>query len=344
MREIQPHGFARPGQLAIDPDSLFANGVLLHTRSPAQARSSVERVFFPHSLRTSYPGRVNFTHRGARLSSVSFNLIQYGADVEVATDEINRSHFVMVVPLAGEAEVKNHDQSSCLDRGRFVILDPRTGFRFHMPEDHNHLAIGIPKDLVWQHVNRVLPPRLAARVEFNHGSYVIDEGNAPLFNFIKYLCDELSSPRGVTRHPAVSAVMEETFLASLVTSLLDVQDLREDDHGGAVTPACLFRAERFIEANLAENISLADIVDAAGVPPRTLHHAFHRHRGMSPMAWLKLQRLRQARLDLLRAQETGATVTDVAMQYHMPHVGRFARAYELEFGELPSATLARSRA
>ncbi|MEX1148042.1 MAG: helix-turn-helix transcriptional regulator, partial [Sphingomonadales bacterium] len=97
--------------------------------------------------------------------------------------------------------------------------------------------------------------------------------------------------------------------------------------------------DRFMEANLTEEISAVDIACAAGVPVRTLYHAFRKCRGVSPMVWLRSLRLVRARFDLLNGEPGSVNVTDVAHRYQMAHMGRFARSYYQEFGEYPSRTM-----
>ena len=344
MSQVQDLGFlnllvSEPRRFA----GLFSQHVLMDTQSPQKAKHSVERVFFSHHLK-SRVGRVNFSHRGARLSSLSFNLIRYGAEVEVDTPDVNRSHFVMVIPLSGEATVRNHDQVSHVERGHFIIVDAMTSFHGDMCADHSHLAIGIPRERLWTHAHRMLPKPLARRVEFRHSPYVIDDTCTGLFSLINYICTELERPHGLTRHGAVAAAMEEAFLNAFLITLLD-EELNTPAELGVdhFMPFYLRRAEEFILANLTEEIDFQDVVKAVGVPARTLQHAFQKYHATGPMAWLRLQRLYQARLDLLQGGEPDLSVTDVALRYQMFHVGRFAAAYKKMFGELPSETLAKAR-
>lgn len=64
--------------------------------------------------------------------------------------------------------------------------------------------------------------------------------------------------------------------------------------GGRAAPACIRRAEEYIDAHAAGPVELADIVAAAGVPERTLRAAFAACRGMPPMAFLRRRRIELA--------------------------------------------------
>jgi AraC-like DNA-binding protein len=61
---------------------------------------------------------------------------------------------------------------------------------------------------------------------------------------------------------------------------------------------------------------------------------------MPPVAYLRVTRLNQARLDLTRPPP-GTTVTDVAMRWGFLHLGHFSKAYRDLFDETPRETLAR---
>jgi len=101
-------------------------------------------------------------------------------------------------------------------------------------------------------------------------------------------------------------------------------------------------AEEFVYANATRPLSSGEIASAAGVSVRTLQYSFERHRGMSPMEFLRHVRLRRVRDDLA-AGEIAATVSEVAMRWGFSHLGRFAAEYKKRYGESPAATLRRRR-
>jgi transcriptional regulator GlxA family with amidase domain len=106
-------------------------------------------------------------------------------------------------------------------------------------------------------------------------------------------------------------------------------------------PACVHRAEAFIEAHVADPITLDDIAAAARTPVRTLLDGFRRFRDTSPM-----QHLRNVRLNLAQdrlVSESSASVASIALECGFGNLGRFAQNYVERFGELPSETRAGSR-
>lgn len=329
-----------PGRFAgLEPSTLLINHSISATRSLHEARTSVENVFCRHVLRTSRPiEKLDFVHRSAKLSSISLNLIRYGADVEVTVNDPDRDQYILVAPLSGNAQVKQNDKLGSLERGHFILLDPRARFHFDMLANHSHLAIGIPTARLRRYVSR-RASKHASNLEFSRKPCPITENTQSFFDFVAYVCADIDSSFGLASRPFVSRTIEESLLSLFASAFLEI-----DKDGGqvlneVVAPQYLLLAEQYILENLTEDISAEDIQGIAGVPMRTLYHAFHVYRGVSPMRWLKLQRLRRARTDLLEAPSSGTSVTEIANRYQLSHVGRFARAYCREFGEMPSYTI-----
>jgi transcriptional regulator GlxA family with amidase domain len=102
------------------------------------------------------------------------------------------------------------------------------------------------------------------------------------------------------------------------------------------------RVQRVIDAindEPARTLQVTDLAAIAGTGVRSLQEAFRRHVGMSPMEYLQQVRLGLVRDALLRAYPQQTTVADVAYRWGFSHLGRFAQAYRVQFGVLPSETL-----
>jgi AraC-like DNA-binding protein len=104
----------------------------------------------------------------------------------------------------------------------------------------------------------------------------------------------------------------------------------------------LRRALACIEEADYAHVSLTELCVAANVNRRTLELVFQDRLGMSPQRWMQLRRLDAARRVLLRQGPGAVSVTHAAVMHGFYDLGRFARRYRDHFGELPSATLARS--
>jgi transcriptional regulator GlxA family with amidase domain len=95
----------------------------------------------------------------------------------------------------------------------------------------------------------------------------------------------------------------------------------------------------YIARHMKERIQLGHLSEASGVSKRTLGYLFLHTYGITPMAFLKQERLRKARMLLQHADPSTATVTSIARECGFTHMGQFSLDYKRLLGELPSTTL-----
>jgi AraC-like DNA-binding protein len=108
------------------------------------------------------------------------------------------------------------------------------------------------------------------------------------------------------------------------------------------SPKVVRRVVELVESSPERAFTVADLASFAGVSERSLHAAFRRQLGTSPMSYVRGRRLDHAHEELLRLDPSaGVKVIDVALRCGFTHSGRFAAAYRARFGESPSATLRR---
>ncbi len=103
----------------------------------------------------------------------------------------------------------------------------------------------------------------------------------------------------------------------------------------------LARVCEYVIANLGRSISLTDLERVAHMSRRTLHNAFMKAFGMSPIVWVREQRLLKAQ-QLLSSPAKLLSVTEILYACGFTHASLFAAQYARRFGESPSATLARA--
>lgn len=100
--------------------------------------------------------------------------------------------------------------------------------------------------------------------------------------------------------------------------------------------------EEFIQQHAADPVSLGDLAVVAGVSGRSLQSTFLRHRGCSPMEFLRRTRFERVRDEILHPDHT-TTVTSAAFRWGFLHLSRFAAEYRARYNESPSTTLRRTR-
>ncbi|MFD9961711.1 helix-turn-helix domain-containing protein [Amycolatopsis sp. NPDC058986] len=158
---------------------------------------------------------------------------------------------------------------------------------------------------------------------------------------IDYLTAGLRDQPEVMGQPLVAGAAGRLLAASLLGAFPNTacaEPTIEDHHDAH--PATLRRAIAFIDDHAHEDITAADIAAAAHVTIRALQYAFRKHRGTTPMGYLRQARLQQAHQGLLDADPgSGVTVTEIAARWGFFHPGRFAHRYRTTYGHPPHHTL-----
>ena len=98
-------------------------------------------------------------------------------------------------------------------------------------------------------------------------------------------------------------------------------------------------AKAYIRDEISAALTVADIAEAARTSTRTLHRVFLVGTGLTPMAYVKRERLNAVRRCLLSADPGEITVTQAARRHGFSHPGRFSVVYREVFCESPSETL-----
>jgi AraC-like DNA-binding protein len=101
----------------------------------------------------------------------------------------------------------------------------------------------------------------------------------------------------------------------------------------------LNKAIDYIKSNKNSLITLDTLCLEAQCSARTLQQAFLERFGLTPKAYLRVQRLNSVYKQLSYTSSHETKVADVAYQEGFNHLSQFAYDYRNLFGELPSATL-----
>lgn len=98
-------------------------------------------------------------------------------------------------------------------------------------------------------------------------------------------------------------------------------------------------AEDYIMAHLTQPLTLKSLCQALHTSATPMFTGFREVYGISPMEYLKVQRLLSVRRSLQAADPETTSVKTIAQQFGFWSAGHFARDYKQMFGELPSETL-----
>lgn len=195
-------------------------------------------------------------------------------------------------------------------------------------------SVGLSPRL-WEHCRQVASPEAAA-----FGSVAAHHFTSSIF---AHLTQQITTLRGRLRRtqqePALAAnVADEAY--RLVTWLgITAWELQAGGPPGRDSlrnrARLAHRAEALMRHHLGEPLQTSDLCQSLGVSRRELEYAFRSTFDESPRDFLQALRLNAIRRELKRKD---VPIIEVAYQYGMTHLGRFAGSYRKLFGEKPSQT------
>ena len=271
-------------------------------------------------------------------------VVSTGHDIGVAEHDC----VTLLMPLGGRilSETEGGAYRS-VPRGGLVFWPSRRATRVERDDAPLFMAdaLRIPPRALLAAAER-LDRRLAKRLAGADISLSLDprmSGVVLLTDYSHAVLQELKRPDSLLTRPLAQARASAQIVETLVEILEAAGALPDPgdrvDHGAARR---VHAAESYMRANYEDIVSIGEVSHAIGVSDRVLQLAFDTVKGETPRAVLAAIRLDAARSRLM-APADGETVTSVALDCGLTHLGRFATAYRARFGESPSATLQRAR-
>jgi AraC-like DNA-binding protein len=310
------------------------------TTSPDRAIHLCEAAFYPHRLRLL--GRSDgfgLTQRVTRVGPITVGDITYETDVGLGFDE-TRADYHVCVPLKGWLESRHRGQQLTSTPALASVYRPDGELTVpRWPGGSRHLAVKIDQVAVERALETLVGSPVGSPIAFN-AALPVQAGAAHSWVRLLLMAHrQIDGPDSLMRH----AVVWEPLVESLIHGLLLVaehpyrQALAAPAEPGR--PAAVREAMDIVEAGPHLPLTTSTLAKQCHVSVRTLQEGFQRHLGMSPMAYVRVVRLRRAHRDLRSADPSNCTVAAIAHRWGFTHLGRFATAHKTTYGQTPLQAL-----
>lgn len=209
----------------------------------------------------------------------------------------------------------------------FVVVPPAFATTFLIDQAHRVEFVTIPFKRLLTFVGEDRANTLPADGNFGrlHKCTWNDAGVNSLLDTL------ISETRAGSPHGALGA---DALLLRLVATLTALRDRQSDANARAsLAPWQLKRALERIEADPAEDLSLADLAAAVGLSPSHFCRAFGQSTGVPPHRYRLGRRMVRAK-ELLT--QTQLPITDIALSLGFSSSQHFAAAFRAESGLTPS--------
>jgi AraC-like DNA-binding protein len=310
------------------------------TRSPERAIQRCAASFYPHRL--ELVGRAHsfgLIERVSCVGPITLGDIIYETDVRVDFDEVRASYHVCV-PLRGWVQSRHRGQELTSTPALGSIYRPDAEIKVtRWPGGSRHLQVKIDQLAVDRALETLLRDARDSPVAFGAALPLQAGAAQDWVRLLLMVHRQLECPDSLLRHSLVWNPLVE----SLIHGLLLVADHPYRDALAAPAvpgrPAAVRDAMSIIEARPHLPLTSSTLARQCHVSVRTLQAGFQRHLGMSPMAYVRVVRLRHAHRDLCSADPTHNTVAAIAHSWGFTNLSRFAAAHKTMYGQTPLQVL-----
>jgi len=304
------------------------------------AAKELAKSYQEHQVIVAPGEKLHAVHHEARLSKISINYLEYGANVEIVANPLE-DFYLVEIPISGTTKDESNGEKQLVKPGTGMILGCNTMVSQYWSADCSQIQIKIDRKEVELQLSRMLGTAVKKPVIFDPMVDLDEPKMASWWRFIEFLISEFESDDSTMISGAAVPHIEQAIILNLLNSQGNNYSQALLAIDSSVVPAHVKKAEQYIRDNIANNISIHDLVQVCDVSERALYDGFRRFRHTTPMNYLRSYRMEVIRQDLL-LKGNKQSVTDIATRWGVTQLGRFAAMYKLVYGESPSETLKRS--
>jgi AraC-like DNA-binding protein len=306
-----------------------------------EAQDIVTRFYLPNRLHlTRFPDPLEMELSGLQLGSLTAGRLSYGRALRLQTADAQNFHFNM--PLRGGAvSRRGGGPGVATSVGQALVFSPGAPADITWSARCVQLCLMVPRARLEVELERLLGHSVGTPLAFDFDVALPGHAARRWRAVLDLVVDELDHPSGMTRQAVAGQHIEGLVLDGLL--LAQPHNYWDATHRPAVRrpgPA-IKRAIELIEERPEEPWTTVGLAAEVHLSVRALQEGFKRDLDMSPLAYLRLVRLRRVHHVLKRASPESTTVGAVAVSFGLLHLGRFAANYRAAFGEMPSETLRR---
>jgi AraC-like DNA-binding protein len=287
------------------------------------------------------PDEFSMSHRVGRMGMVTVSEVIVGADLSMdAGDECGV--YRIVVPRFGRTEGLYRGNSFTGGPGAGSVYAPQGRTMVRWAAGTRLISFKIDRAAIDDALSDALGWQVGSQLDFAPVMPVDAGPTRSWINMLVAFTEQYFRPDSMLRRPLVGL----PFVDSLVRGFLLAAEhphrdaLTRDGRLGA--PAAIRTAVEIIESEAHLPLTLTSIANRSHMSVRSLQQGFHRHLGVSPMAYLRDVRLRRAHQTLLESDPSAVTVASVAYRWGFTNLGRFAAAHAARYREPPAKALRRS--
>ncbi|WP_428036316.1 AraC family transcriptional regulator [Amphritea sp.] len=272
--------------------------------------------------------KASIWHRN--LSDVALSRITYGGNVRVQSADLEDIYHLQIV-TSGVCDWSLADKDLRVSAGEVLLLNPNDRVDLNYSADCEKVIVKIPKSVMISALAEKVAYLPKDGVKFDHAVRKTSDHRS-LIHLLELIFMEAEAAQSDFSQLA-------PYSSLLAVKLLDCFSNNIQIPAEEQAPHCFSAIDSYIADHIKDDLSVDDLASLSRVSQRTLYNIFARHKSVTPMHYIKQQKLMHVHKMLQDGEGGCRNVTEVALDFGFMHLGRFSSEYRKMFGELPSETL-----
>lgn len=274
-----------------------------------------------------------YSHQGVRMIAVSST---------PTVMKVNDPDCTIALPLWGSLESWIRGKKFQPETGSHAVFNPK-GARHSEGGDKSALLISISEERILGTAKVMLGERYADILDLHTARLLNTKFESVDFKQVLgqmcNLIDQFHGDQTLLR----SFNVDENIARLMVMMLAPEHFIKDqipkhtDDRSRVINHVC-----EFLTANLEQSLSLTTLESISGLSARVLQSEFQKRFGLSPIQWIKQEKLAYAH-QLLTTSGTATTVSEVAAMCGFSNFSEFSRQYQQRYKLRPSEVLKQSK-
>lgn len=306
------------------------------------SKEIVTNMYCEHSLIPFEGDKVNAKLNAIEGDKFNFGFLTYGVNAKIELPPLPPCYHVNIT-LSGESYVETKNGSKLQTNGmkNGAILLPEKEYDVIWQKNTEQYAFKFHQKKLENHLEMLIGESIASPINFD----TIFNLNSSIGKGLIRACRLLQTEWEQNNIITISSIARQHLESYVMTSFLLTarspysEKLLVDYNTKDLNKSLVRNVMNYIEENIHELPSLAELTSYAKVSARTLQLAFKRYLNMSPMQYAQKVRIQRAHEDIKNARYTNEKITDIAMKWGFYNPGRFAQLYKGHYGCSPRETL-----
>lgn len=238
-------------------------------------------------------------------------------------DRARNDYFLIIFQKEGSAEFTQNGISSTLERGDFVLYEPRLPYEMILREPFEHVTLRLPRESIESVSDNLLEVIGRPVKASTFGGELVGGMMKSIVDCIDSLPIEITFSYSESIADLIShAILEKSSYAHS-------RIRRGKGH-------TLARAKQYILNNLTnDDLNLSEISSKVGVSPRQINRLFE-GEGISTSRWIKNMRLDKCAATLIDSTSRDVPISQVAYNAGFSDISHFCRDFKAKFKLTPS--------